>query len=137
MQEKSREILETIVKEVATSPSREPETYTPMLVTDNASVEEMDRIMEGMRAGALRCLDMALQRGKSSFADIEAITVAMAAMCLHPSADKITIAKTTAIGGHLDRLIKLITSRETVEINQETADRIRSIETALGEMTNE
>jgi len=58
-------------------------------------------------------------------------------MGLHPKADRRVLQTSNVVGAHLERLTKLIAARENVEVNQETAFRIKAIESALGEMVKE
>ena len=114
---------------------KQAEPYTPMLITANATPEEMELLSTKLRVAALRVLDEAIQRGKFTFHDVESVTAAMAAEVLRPGADKEGFRVSAAVGAHLDRLIKLIQARETVEMNAETVDRIRVIEDALMELS--
>jgi hypothetical protein len=112
------------------------EVYTPMLVTDNMSVDEMQNLVEKVRLGGLRAVDVAIQRGRFEFSDIEAITAALAVMLLNPMCSPQVAKISSALNPHLDRLAKLIKDRDLVELNEESADRIREIEAALQEMAS-
>jgi hypothetical protein len=107
-----------------------------MLVTDNMSVDEMQNLVEKVRLGGLRAVDAAIQRGRFEFSDIEAITAALAVMLLNPMCSPQVAKISSALNPHLDRLAKLIKDRDLVELNEESADRIREIETALQEMAS-
>ncbi len=136
MTEGRTQLLQEIIRDIPKK-NVEPEPYTPMLITDNPSKEEMNALVEKMRIGGMRAVDKAIQRGRFTFSDVEAITAALAVMVLHPSANRQVLQISSAVGQHMDRLIKLIQARETVEINEETADRIKQIEAALMELTND
>ena len=125
---------ETLPEKIA---AKQAEPYSPLLITDNATPEELDELVTKMRVAGMRAVDEAIQRGKFQYTDIEKITAALAVLVLHPNADKTTYQTSSAMGAHLDRLIRLIQSRETVEMSAETVQRIRSIEDALVELSND
>lgn len=113
---------------------KDAEPYTPLLVTDNMSEDDLKHLVDKVRIGGMRAIDTAIQRGRFQFSDIEAITAALAVMLLNPMADPSIFKISSALNSHLDRLTKLIKDRDTVELNAEAADRIKQIETTLTEM---
>ena len=126
----------TPTKDVITAVAmKQAEVYEPLLTTKEMTDEEKVALVESIRWGGMRAVDEAIQRGRFTFSDIEKITAAMTALTLHPGADANTYKTNAAVGANLDRLIRLIQARETVELNQETVDRIRTIEDALMELT--
>jgi hypothetical protein len=122
----------TLVEKIA---AKQAEPYTPLLITENATPAELDSLVTKMRVAGMRAVDEAIQRGRFNYTDIEKITAALAVLVLHPNADQNTYKTSTAMGAHLDRLIRLIQSRETVEMTAETVQRIRTIEDALTELS--
>jgi hypothetical protein len=108
--------------------------YTPLLVTDHMSPAQLQELVEKVRIGGMKAIDAAIQRGRFQFSDIESITAALGVMLLNPMADPQIFRVSSALNPHLDRLSRLIKDRDTVELNEESAERIKQIEAALQDM---
>lgn len=103
----------------------------PLLVTDGYTPTEIEKYVESITNGSLFVMSEAIQRGKFTFRDIEALTAALIVMGLRDGENQATLNKISAVTQQLNRLTAVVRARTMVEIQEKTADRVDKIERKL------